>query len=281
MNSTTRSRTGTSKSAGPRRAFTLIEMMVSIGVIAVLLAVLMPALAAARAASREKLSLANVRTVGQHFAAYSNDYKTYPYRSREAVTTDVQVPFELPGILKVNWYDGGGGRAVIGTNDHFAQEWLWPGIVFSGSNKDWEENYRTWVSPGMPTEIPSPGDELDGDRHIDDMISVRYSNSFVARPELFRDGSTTDDKLLAATSPADVTYPSNKVVLWDAHLAYLRSRPPIVGFQFDAPTPMNFADGHGDVLNPTHATPAVLNPYKPHMRQMLNGTPDGVHGKDY
>jgi prepilin-type N-terminal cleavage/methylation domain-containing protein/prepilin-type processing-associated H-X9-DG protein len=60
-----------------RRAFTLVELLVVIGIIALLVSILMPALSAARAqASRLKCS-ANLRTIGQTMHQYANDNKGY------------------------------------------------------------------------------------------------------------------------------------------------------------------------------------------------------------
>ena len=61
--------------ARPRRpAFTLIEILVVIAIIALLLAVLIPTLARAREHGRAAACLSNLRQQGLGFAAYSNDH---------------------------------------------------------------------------------------------------------------------------------------------------------------------------------------------------------------
>jgi prepilin-type N-terminal cleavage/methylation domain-containing protein len=55
------------------RAFTLIEVLVAIGIIGVLIAILMPALAAARGASRKAEELANVRQLWAGWSLYASE----------------------------------------------------------------------------------------------------------------------------------------------------------------------------------------------------------------
>lgn len=57
-------------------AFTLVEIMVSLGVLAILIGILVPALAKARDRSRELASAVNLRSIGQLFAVYTADRKS-------------------------------------------------------------------------------------------------------------------------------------------------------------------------------------------------------------
>lgn len=58
-----------------RRGFSLVELLVCVGVIAVLLGILLPALAGARAQSRCVKCLNNLRQLGQAFHMYAGEYR--------------------------------------------------------------------------------------------------------------------------------------------------------------------------------------------------------------
>ena len=60
---------------GPRRAFTLVELLVVIGIIAVLVGLLMPSLAAARNQARSVSCKSNVRQIAMACQMYANEQK--------------------------------------------------------------------------------------------------------------------------------------------------------------------------------------------------------------
>jgi len=64
----------------PRRGFTLVEMLVVIGIIAVLAGILFPVFARARAAARRTQCISNLKQLGQALEMYSSDYDDlYPW----------------------------------------------------------------------------------------------------------------------------------------------------------------------------------------------------------
>ena len=66
--------------APTRRAFTLVELLVVIGIVAVLLAILLPAFAQARGKARESVCTANLHQLGQAILMYASDYDDrFPY----------------------------------------------------------------------------------------------------------------------------------------------------------------------------------------------------------
>src|SRR4051794_18756912 len=61
-----------------RRAFTLVELLVVVGIIALLLGLLLPAMSGARAQARMLRCMTNLRSLGQGMAAYVGEFSQYP-----------------------------------------------------------------------------------------------------------------------------------------------------------------------------------------------------------
>jgi prepilin-type N-terminal cleavage/methylation domain-containing protein/prepilin-type processing-associated H-X9-DG protein len=78
------------KSRLPGSGFSLVELLVVMGIIAVLIAVLIPATMSARRAARVTLCASNLRQIGQALAAYRSERKSWP------VALMMPAPFKAP-----------------------------------------------------------------------------------------------------------------------------------------------------------------------------------------
>lgn len=251
----------TRRSHDRNRGFTIVELLVSIGIIGVLFSLSLPALLGAKVRASELRSLANARSIASDMHAYADIKGTYPFVKIEPGGT-ASVPTPAPP----------GYTAMTILSDVWSLSWAWPGLVAEVA--PWEEHWATWVSPGRDPALPALGDPILPS-------SYRYSTSFVASPALWSGSATADPSLTAPTRPADVAHPANKVLVWDGELAYLPKRPVFVEGHFNHLIPMGFADGHAAVHNPLDATPGVPNPLFFEDSSRLNNTPNGVLGRDY
>jgi len=75
-----------------REAFTLVELLVVVGIIAILNALLMPGLSAARRQGRAVTCLSNLRQLGMAFQMYCNENKGRCFQYVDASSTDLWIP---------------------------------------------------------------------------------------------------------------------------------------------------------------------------------------------
>jgi len=104
------------KSAGARAGFTLVELLVVIGIIAVLIAILLPALGRAREQSNRTACLANLRSLGQAMYLYAHSHHD-----------------RLPNANLTTTWDGTiGGMALC----ELAANYATPGVFHCPSDRD-------------------------------------------------------------------------------------------------------------------------------------------------
>src|SRR5437764_603629 len=88
-----------------RRAFSLIELLVVVAILAMLIATLLPSLAAAREQARRTACAANLRTVAQGWRMYVQDQNGFP------------VDLGPPGAPLLELFYGGKSDVMVQTRE--------------------------------------------------------------------------------------------------------------------------------------------------------------------
>jgi prepilin-type N-terminal cleavage/methylation domain-containing protein/prepilin-type processing-associated H-X9-DG protein len=84
--------------APSNQGFTLVELLVVVGIISILIAMLMPGLSAARREARTVACLSNLRQFGMAFQMYCNENKGRCFRYVDASATELWIPLLLPYV---------------------------------------------------------------------------------------------------------------------------------------------------------------------------------------
>jgi prepilin-type N-terminal cleavage/methylation domain-containing protein/prepilin-type processing-associated H-X9-DG protein len=115
-----------------RRAFTLVELLVVIGIVAVLLGILLPSLARAREKAKRTNCLSNLRTLGQALVMYANVHR------------DRLPNGNAPGIYRD--YDGA-NRVMMAFERDFVRE---PRVFWCPSDRDAEPSQIVTADATLP-----------------------------------------------------------------------------------------------------------------------------------
>lgn len=247
-----------------RKAFSLIEILITIGVIAILIGILIPVLSGAKSNTGAVASLANLRSIGQTVELYLQEHRSL-------------YPFAAPGST-VNLSRQGETSFECDLSPHWYLEGLWPSLVQDVA--PWEEHFTTWLSPGAQRERLWPLNcGLGGGANVSGAwVSYRYSNSFLAQPSLWSGSSNADEGLLQPVRQTLVSYPASKVLMYDADRAYLSVDNRGDG---EPKRPVLLADGSASLRNDADATAPIANPLYWMSPRKYHDTPGGVAGRDF
>jgi prepilin-type N-terminal cleavage/methylation domain-containing protein/prepilin-type processing-associated H-X9-DG protein len=152
-------------SAQSPRAFTLVELLVVIGIIAILIAILLPTLAKSREAARRAACLSNLRQVHTAFFFYAGNYKDQVplgYRAGNKQFNSMMYSFTTSKIVLFGWLYN--DRLMPNPNVFFCPSETDPRSLFNTSANPWppgaDPTKHSYSGYGCRPEIELPDDPL-------------------------------------------------------------------------------------------------------------------------
>ena len=246
-------------SGGARRssAFTLIETVLVIGIIALLVVLLLPSLVKVRQGAQDAVSLSNMRQHAGVFSMYATDWDDYS-------------PYPVDPRATLNVFRGGG---IVVEAEYFDVTELWQvaladayydGAVFSDS-------------------LSHPADRLRGT-----WITYRMTSSYLAHPNYWVNRPDRDVSLWGGVRVTQTRYPADKAWLIEFNPLHDYLIPVGLGAAGASRKGVGlaFVDGHAERLDgPELTTPlyhgdGIVDQGFRRLGIFGMHTPDGARGRD-
>lgn len=247
------------KNTQSRSGFSLVELLVSIGIIAILIGIIVPVLSSAKVQASKVNALNDLRQIGVSVQLYLEDSGgRYPYFSPN--TPHLIGPPDNPiGIL------------FVGDDDPWSISYLWVTVMHRVAT--WSDHYSSWIGVGREYGRYPWLDPKEDNQWL--QPGYRMSNSFVATPQTWSESETGTPRI-GVTRQGQVRYPSSKVLFFDGFRPYIRPQ-----HRDEHSRGVLFADGSTrDVLD-TDATRPVMNRITELEPKLYHDTPDGINGRDF
>lgn len=232
-----------------RRAFTLVELLVVVGIIAVLVALLMPSLAAARQQARSVTCKSNVRQIAMACQMYANEQKywigftngidrkvlLYPYLQQGQNNADLndRDVWHCPSNLHPDEAASYGFNPVLNYKK-FGLIRKWPETVALGDSgiNDLRLPLRSThmfppsaqpglaLPPGPPTTSPAPSATAIGrpnPRHAGKLVNVGFVDGHVEAMPMTEQSPFYPGEagVWTGNNIGDPAHPDYKDTLWD------------------------------------------------------------------
>jgi type II secretory pathway pseudopilin PulG len=235
-----------------RRAVTIIELLVVLGVIATIVAITLPTVSRAKASGNATRSAANARSLAMAVQTYCEENKDL-----------------FPSVQKNTWYQVNESSQLMFPYWQIDTTWI---TVISSQLPRWKNM----------DVVYSPRSDARTRDSISLLSSYRYSWSMVALPAFWETDAQYQDSLVTACSTSRVAFPSQKALLWDDEVSWLGSALSRAEGNILQQVPVAFVDGSVVHRSPAKAREAVVNPALPTTPvSKLRSTLRGCAGVDY